>query len=240
MSKNYVRSFMDCAVQRLACAGSQGDSIYMLIRNSLLAAALAAALVSGAAGAQTLSKPVEFYFDVDGQTTKPVLAVRETGEAAMERLAKTLERKANAPAEAAQLGHLAMAAGRGEVGRQLYARAFRDADSGSSLWRAINWNYGWDLYRAGAYEDAFKQWAALHNARSVSAAWMPPTFALVLWQLGRKDEALQWYAAAVRTEPDLWRGTSRYAELLPEWRDAERATLAEVQQAWAANPPRWP
>jgi len=27
---------------------------------------------------------------------------------------------------------------------------------------------------------------------------------------------------------------------LPQWRDDERATLGEVQQAWAAAPPAWP
>src|SRR5262245_11259317 len=130
----------------------------MLIRNLLLATALAAVLASGAAGAQSLPKPNEFYFDADAQTVKPVIAVRETGEVAMERLAKILERKAHAPNEAAQLAHLAMAAGRNELGRQLYARALREIDSGSTYWRSINWNYAWDLYRSGASEEAFKVW----------------------------------------------------------------------------------
>lgn len=212
----------------------------MFIRNLLLATALAAALASGAAGAQSLPKPNEFYFDADAQTPRPVVVVRETGEAAMERLAKILERKAHAPNEAAQLAHLAMEAGRNELGRQLYGRALREIDSGSSFWRSINWNYGWDLYHAGSAEEALKVFATLHNARSINASWMPPTYAVVLWTLGRKDEALQWYAAAVRTEPDHWRDASRYAELLPAWRDADRATLAEVQKAWAADPPAWP
>lgn len=212
----------------------------MFIRKLLLASALAAALASGPAGAQSLPKPNEFYFDADAQTARPVIAVRETGEAAMDRLAKILERKSHAPNEAAQLGHLAMEAGRTELGRQLYARALREVDSGSTYWRSINWNYAWDLYHAGAAEDAFRILVTLHNARSVNAGWMPPTYAVVLWSLGRKDEALQWYAAAVRTEPDQWRDSSRYAELLPNWREADRATLAEVQKAWAANPPAWP
>ncbi|MBT2747229.1 MULTISPECIES: tetratricopeptide repeat protein [unclassified Lysobacter] len=212
----------------------------MPIRNLLLAAALATALASGAAGAQNLPKPNEFYFDADAQTVKPVIAVRETGEAAMERLAKILERKAHAPNEAAQLGHLAMEAGRNELGRQLYARALREVDSGSTYWRSITWNYAWDLYRSGAGEEAFRQWTTLHNARTVNASWMPPTYAVALWTLGRKDEAVQWYAAAVRSEPDQWRDTSAYASLLPDWRAADRATLGEVQKAWTANPPAWP
>ncbi|MNW21981.1 hypothetical protein D3C71_2232060 [compost metagenome] len=51
---------------------------------------------------------------------------------------------------------------------------------------------------------------------------------------------MQWYAAAVRTEPQQWSGTDRYAALLPGWRDIERSTLAEIQQAWAEKPPAWP
>ena len=64
--------------------------------------------------------------------------------------------------------------------------------------------------------------------------------ALALWRAGQKQEAVQWYAAAVRTEPAQWSDSSRYAQLLPLWRDDERASLAEVQQAWAAAPPAWP
>jgi hypothetical protein len=69
---------------------------------------------------------------------------------------------------------------------------------------------------------------------------MPPTLALALWKLDRKDEAVSWFAAAVRTEPEQWRDANRFAQLLPGWQDAERAQLAEVQQAWVANPPAWP
>lgn len=191
-------------------------------------------------GAQSLPKPAEFYFDADANTTKPVIAIRETGEAAMQKLARLVETRPAASAEAAQLAHMAMSAGRVELGRQLYARALGEMDSSNGRWRAVLWNYGWDLYRAGDDEGALKQWQALLSARNVTASWMPPTFALVLWSLNRRSEAVQWYAAAVRTEPDQWRGTTQYARLLPDWQASERDTLAEVQAAWAAHPPAWP
>jgi Tfp pilus assembly protein PilF len=209
----------------------------MLVR-SLIAAALLAA--TGAVSAQTLPKPAEFYFDADANTLKPVVAVRETGDAAMEKLAKAVERNPRAKGEAAQLAHLAMEAGRTDLGRQLYARALAAIDRSDGLWRSVVWNYGWDLYRAGDFEGALAQWRTLVEARSVTAAWMPPTLALSLWTVGRKEEAVQWYAAAVRSEPQLWNSTAQFARLLPEWRDADRALLSEVQAAWAANPPSWP
>ena len=51
---------------------------------------------------------------------------------------------------------------------------------------------------------------------------------------------MKWYAAAVRTEPGQWSDSAQYARLLPTWREDERALLAEVQQAWASQPPAWP
>lgn len=213
----------------------------MRIRSVLLTAVLA---VSGTAAAQTatapLPKPAEFYFDADANTTKPVVVVRDTGEVAMQKLSRIIERKAGADAEAAQLAHLAMEAGRVDLGRQLYARSLSGLDATDGIWRSVMWNYGWDLYRAGDDKGAFEQWRILATTRGVTGSWMPPTFALVLWSMGRKDEAVQWYAAAVRTEPLQWNNTAQYARLLPAWTEAERKTLAEVQAAWAANPPKYP
>ena len=71
-------------------------------------------------------------------------------------------------------------------------------------------------------------------------AWAPPTFALALWKLDRKPEAVRWYAAAVRTEPQQWIDPARLSALLPDWTQADRDTLAEVQAAWAKDPPAWP
>ncbi|HEV8695744.1 MAG TPA: tetratricopeptide repeat protein [Lysobacter sp.] len=210
----------------------------MFIRNLfLLAVGLAAA---GAASAQSLGKQAEFYFEADANTVKPIAAVRESGDAAAQKLLRKIERDPQAKVELIQLAHLAMESNRHDLGRDLYARAFARIDRTDVLWRSAMWNYGWDLFHAGDATGALEQWRTLQAARNVTASWIPPTNALVLWTLGRKDEAVQWYAAAVRTEPQQWRTPAAYAELLPDWRDSERATLAEVQAAWAANPPTWP
>lgn len=202
---------------------------------------LCAALVlciAGAAQAQTataLPRPAEFYFDADANAVRPVVVVRENGDAAIERLTKVIQRNPRAAAERAQLAHIAMEAGREDLGRDLYNAALAQLDASNVLWRAVLWNYGWDLYRRGAHADALAQWQTLVTSRSTTGAWMPPTLALVLWQLGRQDEAVQWYAAAVRTEPTQWNTTARYATLLPQWQPAERETLAQVHAAWARS-----
>ena len=204
----------------------------------LLSAALWA--TAGLAGAQSaaLPKPAEFYFDEDAASMRPVLELRDRSPEAIERLTRGLARRPSAQ-ETAQLAHYAMQAGQADTGRRLYRQALGLIDSTSALWKPITWNYGWDLYRAGDGEGAFIQWAALAG-RGGNASWMPPTYALVLWTLGRREDAVRWYAAAVRTEPSQWSTTAQYARLLPQWRDEERAALAEVQAAWAADRPSWP
>ena len=211
-----------------------------LLASALLAAALATA---GNAVAQFASAPLlpasEFYFDEDARTRRPVVAIDGSGDALVQELLQVIQRNPRAKAETAQLAHIAMAGGRPQIGRELYDRVIGQMDSNDGLYRAVLWNYGWDLYRLGEYEAALAQWRTLLQSRSVDAGWMPTTFAVALWQLGRKGEAVQWYAAAVRTEPDKWGGTGQYEALLPDWRAEDRATLAEVQQAWAADPPDW-
>lgn len=209
----------------------------MRIRGLLLVWPL---LLVGAAHAQKLQKPMEFYFTEDASTARPVVVIKDTDEATLERLAKIIQRNQRAPAERAQLAHLAMSAGRVDLGRELYGAAVAQLKRTDGLYRPILWNYGWDLLRAGDAPGALVQWATLQASRGTGASWMPPTFALALWRADRKDEAVQWYAAAVRTEPDQWISTTRYAELLPDWKDSERATLAEVHAAWLAKPPTWP
>ncbi len=204
---------------------------------TLLAIVLASAVFS--AQAQTVPKPKEFYFDED-RAAAPVVAVTGVeGAALVDQLVKARERGRKMVEATAQLAHIALNDGRADLGRQLYQQALGSTQSGGNLWRAISWNYGWDLYRLGEHEAALQQWTPLVSAVR-GPSWVPPTLALALWKQGRKEEAVQWYGAAVRTEPLLWTDARNYATLLPGWRQEDRDTLAEVLGAWQANPPVWP
>ncbi|OBU65312.1 hypothetical protein A9K58_14620 [Stenotrophomonas maltophilia] len=211
----------------------------MSVPGKILASLL---LASGAAttwAAPALPAPQEFYFDND-PTAAPMVAVQGEGGDLIAQLAKLRERGRRAVEATVQLASVASAQGRAELAEQLYAEALKESAAQSSAGRGVRWNYGWDLLRQGRSEAALEQWlSSASNTRS-RPSWVPPTFALALWRSGQKQEAVQWYAAAVRTEPTQWSDSSRFAELLPQWREDERASLAEVQQAWAAAPPAWP
>lgn len=203
--------------------------------------ALAGLLAVGAfaAQAQTLGKPKEFYFDDDRNTTRLIVAIEGEGEPLAEQLLKAIERGRKRMEATAQLAHVAIAQDRVELGNTLYERALSGTEISGTLGRAVRWNYGWDLYRTGESQAALEQWTALAN-RFGSPSWVPPTLALALWSVDRKAEAVQWYAAAVRTEPLQWGDPANFARLLPDWREQDRTRLAEVHAAWQADPPSWP
>lgn len=191
--------------------------------------------------AQTVPAPKEFYFDEDAATARPIVAIAGDDEATLERLMQLMERdRRDADRAAAQLAHVAMRTGRTDVGHALYQRAFDDTSERSALRYALHWNYGWDLARTGDTEGALPHWLAAGFDRLIDPEWLPPTLALALWRLDRRDEALAWYAAAVRTWPNRWRDPGDFSALLPDWREDERKTLGEVHAAWLENPPAWP
>jgi hypothetical protein len=209
----------------------------MMLHRGVLAAALA--LAAFAAQAQTLTKPGEFYFDEDRNTARLIVAVEGEGEPLAEQLVKQIERGRSRVEATAQLAHVAMSENRTELGEKLYQEALSSTEGGGTLGRAVRWNYGWDLYRQDRKQAALVQWSELAKGFG-SPSWVPPTLALVLWDLDRKAEATQWYAAAVRTEPLLWGNSANFPTLLPGWSDPERKRLAEVFAAWQADPPVWP
>lgn len=196
------------------------------------------ALFAFTAHGQSLTKPKEFYFDQDN-AARPIVVVEGDVSTVTEQLAKERERGRKAVEATAQLARIAIQQNRIDLGKALYVQAMENRAGNTSLGRSIRWNYGWDLYRLGEHEAALGQWTSLSSGPG-GPSWLPPTLALVLWSVDRKPEAIQWYAAAVRTEPYLWNDPANFPQLLPDWSASERATLAEVHAAWQSDPPSWP
>ena len=205
----------------------------------LAAGVMLAGILFSAAHAQSLPKIAEFYCD-DDVAAKPIQALPSDQPELVDQLMKLRERGRKGLEASVQLASIAYAEGRNDLAKKLYSEALASVAETSAQARGIRWNHAWDLYRHGDAEAALALWAAAADGSRGHAGWVPPTLALGLWKLGRKDEAVSWFAAAVRTEPEQWNDAARFAQLLPHWQEAERAQLAEVQQAWAANPPAWP
>lgn len=198
--------------------------------------------VSAGAWAQTLPNIEEFYFDEDSAAEPLVDGIEGSGSDAVDELLKLRERGSrNSESAEARLAAILMEGGRVDAGKAMYEDVLARLDDRSHQWRPVSWHYGWSLFRAGETEAALERWAGLvANSSGRKPSWAPPTLALALWKLDRREEAVRWYAAAVRTWPDRWAGTGQHAKLLPDWQESERATLAEVQAAWAKERPAWP
>ena len=208
-------------------------------RNVLSSMVLAAGMAVFGVAAQSLPTLQEFYFDDDTAAAAPQVVPADAPDL-VDQLMKQRERGRKALDATVQLAGVAYAQGRPELGAELYGAAEKEAGANSLPGRMVRWNKGWDLYRSGDIDGALTAWHEAQAGMRGNPSWVPPTLALALWTQGRKDEAVKWYAAAVRTEPQRWSSSAGFAQQLPTWRDAERATLAEVQQAWATNPPAWP
>lgn len=208
-------------------------------RNVLSSMVLAAGMAVFGVAAQSLPTLQEFYFDDDTAAAAPQVVAADAPDL-VDQLMKQRERGRKALDATVQLAGVAYAQGRPELGAELYGAAEKEAGANSLPGRMVRWNKGWDLYRSGDIDGALTAWHEAQAGMRGNPSWVPPTLALALWTQGRKDEAVKWYAAAVRTEPQRWSSTDGFAQQLPTWRDSERATLAEVQQAWATNPPAWP
>lgn len=208
-------------------------------RRIVASAVVLAGLMFSNAQAQSLPGINEFYFD-DDVAAKPIHAVAPQQADAVDQLMKLRERGRKGTEATAQLASIAYADGRAELAAKLYQEALASVSENSVQARSLRWNQAWDLYRQGDADAALGLWLKVAEGTRGNPSWLPQTLALALWKLGRKDEALAWYAAAVRTEPQQWNDAANFAQLLPAWNDGERAQLAEIQQAWAANPPAWP
>lgn len=216
-----------------------GIAVMGVTKRMVAGALLLAGLFVANVQAQSLPKINEFYFD-DDVAAKPFHVVPPEQADVVDQLMKLRERGRKGVEATAQLASIAYRDGRAELGGKLYDEAMGAVADTSVQARSLRWNRGWDLYRRGDAQDALNLWSKAAESTRGNPSWLPPTLALVLWKLERKDEAVAWYAAAVRTEPGQWSDTAAYAQLLPSWNDAERTQLAQVQQAWVANPPAWP
>lgn len=203
-----------------------------------LAVVCAALALVGTAAAQSLPATKEFYFDAD-PAAAPMVAISAQEPDLVDQLMRMRDRGRRALEATVQLGSIAAAQGRMDLAQALFSEALDATQASSQNGRSVRWNIAWTLYRQGDAAAALPLWAQALEGTRTDPSWAPPTLALVLWKLGRQDEAVKWFAAAVRTEPQQWSNPANFEQLLPAWLPEERELLAEVHAAWLANPPAW-
>ncbi len=92
----------------------------------------------------------------------------------------------------------------------------------------MRWNYAWDLYRAGQVEPALTRWvevATAYGSHLVGAAHVGAG-AVEPGPEGRKRSPGS--APPCARNPPLWIDARNFASQLPDWKQEDRDTLAEV------------
>ncbi|MGY3264426.1 tetratricopeptide repeat protein [Lysobacter sp. HA35] len=118
-----------------------------------------------------------------------------------------------------------------ERARADLAAAASIASPGSIEEGHVFWSRGWIEYQAGNYPaslDAFKNEIASHGGRPF---WVPSTLATLYWSAGDIDTAVAWYAASVRSYPQL--GTEEGMEKrIDFWRASEKQAMRGAFAEW--------
>jgi len=118
---------------------------------------------------------------------------------------------------------------------QDYARARKAAADTVGRQRYVLWSHGWALLAQNQPEAALKDWREAQHLHGGNPYWVPYSFALALHAAGRDDEAVAYYAAAARSQPERWGTRAAMLETTKSWKPHERARIEAVYALWQAR-----
>lgn len=126
---------------------------------------------------------------------------------------------------------------RGNRGRatQAFEDAIKTAPPGSLPLRHAHWNYGWALFASADNAGALSHWRTAADLHGGHPTWVPTTLAIGLWLTGHTDRAIEYYAAAVASDPDRWGEVTGVAEATRDWSANEKLAIEAVQAAWRSR-----
>lgn len=183
--------------------------------------------------AQATSSPAERYVDPD-----PSAMAFHPPPGSKARYRQVIEaRLRKNPRDAAALAQRAYsnyAGGYVEQGERDYARAVEVSAQQPQVQRQVLWSWGWSSFNAGQPARALEQWQRSEILSGVRPFWVPYTYALAYWQLGNKELAIAYYAAAVRSDP-AWGTEQGFGIKTDHWRQLEREIGQQVLSAWQAQ-----
>src|SRR5690606_35961154 len=98
-----------------------------------------------------------------------------------------------------------------------------------------HWNYGWALFNGADTASALKQWQIAAELHSGNPSWVPTTMAVGLWLTGYNARAVEYYAAAVNSDPDRWSNAVDVAQATADWGANEKLAIEAVHAAWRSS-----
>ena len=198
---------------------------------AMLALLALAPIVHAQADTTAYQPPADAYTATDA-AARFTVKVDPGDQRARETLEQILEYDGRNVMARVQHGHMLVDRGMRQRALAEFEYAIRVADPDSIDQRVARWNYGWALLRSGDPRAAMAQWRLVESAHGGRPAWLPAQFAAALWIAGDREYAIDYYAAAVRSNPSRWGERSGMEAAIAEWEPNERLALEAVYGAW--------
>ena len=115
-----------------------------------------------------------------------------------------------------------------------FDKAIEYAVPGSAVERNVYWALGWANYDQGDYEGAFDNWLHAIKEHGGKPYWEAYTLALLYWTAGKQEMALDWYAAAVASDPQ-WNNEKGFKEKTRYWRPLQRERMQQLFGTWRSS-----
>ena len=193
---------------------------------------LAFLLVAGAqAQDPTLPVAAETYGEDDPAAVRPK-AIDPTDVRARQMLEQVLQYDPENVSARIQNANLMIARGLRQRGLGEYEYVRRVAQSDPKKLRQVIWNYGWALFETGDARRALAEWMEAERLHGGQPAWVPTTYAVGLWVAGDRDLAVQFYRAAVNSNPRRWGEERGLTEAIRAWAPNEKVAIEAVYAAW--------
>jgi tetratricopeptide (TPR) repeat protein len=175
--------------------------------------------------------PADAYTQ-DDPAARFTVKVDPGNQRARETLEQILEYDGRNVMARVQHGHMLVDRGMRQRALAEFEYAIRVADADSVDLRVARWNFGWALLRTGDPRAAMAQWRLVESAHGGRPAWLPAQFAAALWIAGDREYAVDYYAAAVRSNPSRWGERGGMESVTSEWEPNERLAIEAVYGAW--------
>ena len=197
----------------------------------VLAVLLAGCSVALHAQAPALPVASESYGEDDPAAVRPK-PIDPTDVRARQMLEQVLQYDPENVSARIQNANLMIARGLRQRGLGEYEYVRRVAQSDPKKLRQVIWNYGWALFETGDARRAIAEWMEAEKLHGGHPIWVPTTYAVGLWAAGDRDLAVQFYRAAVNSNPRRWGEERGLGEATRDWKPNEKVAIEAVYAAW--------
>lgn len=134
-----------------------------------------------------------------------------------------------------QRAFLLHASGDIEEGDRDFIRVIEITADDPLLRRRALWSLGWSAFNRDDPRQAMAFWQQAADAYDGRPGWLPYSMAVAAWAAGDQGLALDWYDAAVRSDPQ-WRLAEGVEGRTLRWKPREREVVQAVYKAWSMRP----